>query len=144
MKLSSTAFSEGGPIPRRYTCDGEDVSPPLAVEEIPAGARSLALVVEDPDAPRGTWDHWLALDLPVLAAIPEGAEGLGVPGVSSWGRTGYGGPCPPSGRHRYVFTVYAVDTVLGLGEGASKGELRSAVEGHVLSVATLTGVYGRE
>ncbi len=143
MRITSSAFAEGGGIPARYTCDGEDVSPPLAIEGVPAGTRTLALVVDDPDAPGGTWDHWVAFDIPVTDTIPEGVGELGVAGVNSWGRPGYGGPCPPRGAHRYVFTIYAVDTVLDLGGGASSGELRRALTGHVLGKASLTGTYRR-
>jgi len=143
MRVTSVAFEDGGEIPVRHTCDGGDVSPPLAVDGVPDGTRTLALVVDDPAAPGGTWDHWVAFDIPVAAAVPEGADGLGVAGVNSWGRAGYGGPCPPRGTHRYVFTVYAVDTVLGLAPGSTSAELRRALAGHVLARASLTGTYRR-
>lgn len=143
MQLTSTAFEDGGPIPQQYTCDGRDVSPPLSLADVPAGARSLALVMDDPDAPRGTWDHWVAFDLPVVDDIAEDAGPLGTDGENSWGRLGYGGPCPPGGTHRYFFTVYALDTELGLAAGATKTELLDAMEGHVLAAATLMGRYGR-
>lgn len=143
MRVTSAAFGPGGEIPVRHTCDGGDVSPPLAVDGLPDGTRTLALVVDDPDAPGGTWDHWVAFDIPVAASVPEGADALGVAGVNSWGRAGYGGPCPPRGTHRYVFTVYAVDTVLGLDPGSTSAELRRALAGHVLARASLTGTYRR-
>jgi len=144
MRLTSSAFAHEGLIPRRYTCDGADVSPPLELEEIPAAAVSLVLIMDDPDAPAGTWDHWIAYDIPATTTvIPEGVGSLGTPGRNSWGRTGYGGPCPPSGTHRYFFTVYAPDTDLGLGPGAGKSQLLDALSGHVLAEATLMGRYGR-
>jgi hypothetical protein len=143
MHLISSAFEPGGAIPRRFTCDGEDISPPLALQDIPAGAVSLLLVMDDPDAPRGSWDHWIAYDVPVSPEIPEAAASLGTPGRNSWGRNAYGGPCPPGGTHRYVFTVYALDTRLGLAPGADKSTVLAALEGHVLAKATLMGRYSR-
>jgi Raf kinase inhibitor-like YbhB/YbcL family protein len=143
MELTSDAFRHETRIPSKYTCDGDDVSPPLAISGIPAGTEALALVVDDPDAPSGTWDHWVAYDIPVSETIPEGVATLGTAGRNSWGRSGYGGPCPPSGTHRYFFTVYALDTTLGLEAGATKQTLLDAVEGHVLAEATLLGRYSR-
>ena len=143
MRLSSTAFEPDGPIPRRYTCDGLDASPPLALADVPAAAVSLVLVMDDPDAPRGTWDHWVAYDIPVGTQIAEAVAALGTPGRNSWGRTGYGGPCPPSGTHRYVFSVYAVDSRLGLAPGADKAAVLGAIAGHVLAEARLVGLYQR-
>jgi Raf kinase inhibitor-like YbhB/YbcL family protein len=143
MELTSDAFRHEARIPSKYTCDGDEVSPPLTVSGVPAGAATLALVVDDPDAPSGTWDHWVAYDIPVTDAIPEGVATLGTPGRNSWGRSGYGGPCPPSGSHRYFFTVYALDTALGLASGARKATLLEAMEGHVLAEATLLGRYSR-
>ncbi len=143
MQLTSTAFGNEQPIPERYTCDGEDVSPPLAIAGTPEGTQTLALVMDDPDAPRGVWDHWVAFDIVPRSEIPEDVGPLGVAGANSWGRTGYGGPCPPSGTHRYFFTVYALDTQLALGPGASKADMLAAVEGHVLDQATLMGTYAR-
>jgi Raf kinase inhibitor-like YbhB/YbcL family protein len=143
MELTSAGFRDGGMIPSEYTCDGDDVSPPLALSDIPAGARSLALIMDDPDAPGGTWDHWVAYDVAVMDAIPEGIADLGTAGRNSWGRTGYGGPCPPGGTHRYYFSVYALDAPLGLAAGADKTELLEAMEGHILAHATLMGRYSR-
>ena len=105
MRITSTAFEPEGDIPSRYTCDGEDISPPLAIEDLPPETVSLVLVMDDPDAPMGTWDHWLAYDIEPRTQIPEAVEGLGTPGTNSWERTGYGGPCPPGGTHRYFFAV---------------------------------------
>jgi Raf kinase inhibitor-like YbhB/YbcL family protein len=143
MRLSSSAFGHEDDIPRRFTCDGDDVSPPLTVSDAPAGAAALVLVMDDPDAPGGTWDHWVAYDIPVTAQIPEGVASLGTAGTNSWGRTGYGGPCPPSGTHRYFFVVYAVDATIGLPAGADKGEVLDAISGHVLAEAALMGRYAR-
>lgn len=143
MNLISDVFENESTIPTKYTCDGDDVSPPLGLSDIPAGAESLALVVEDPDAPAGTWDHWVAYDIPVMNEIPEGVDSLGTPGQNSWGRPGYGGPCPPSGTHRYVFTVYALDARLDIESGADKPAVLKALDGHVLATATLMGRYSR-
>ena len=110
MRVTSTAFAPGALIPARYTCDGLDVSPPLTIHDIPASAVTLVLVMDDPDAPGGTWDHWLAYDVPVRDEVPEAVGSLGTPGKNSWRRMTYRGPCPPSGTHRYVFTVSALDT----------------------------------
>jgi Raf kinase inhibitor-like YbhB/YbcL family protein len=143
MQLTSTAFEHEGTIPERYTCDGADVSPPLALAEVPAEARTLVLIMDDPDAPRGTWDHWVAYDIPPDAEIPEGAGSLGTDGTNSWGRSGYGGPCPPSGTHRYFFNLYALNTELGLAPGATKEQVLDAMTGHVVAQGTLLGRYGR-
>ncbi len=144
MRLTSDAFRNATRIPTRYTCDGDGVSPPLAMADLPAGAVALALVVDDPDAPRGTWDHWVAYDIPLLDAIPEAVADLGTPGANSWGGPGYGAPCPPGGgSHRYFFTVYALDARLGLDPGATKATVLGAMQGHVLDEATLVGIYSR-
>ena len=143
MRLTSSAFEHEGLIPRRHTCDGPDVSPPLTLHDIPAAARSLVLVMDDPDAPGGTWDHWLAYDIPVEAGISEAVASLGTLGRNSWGRAKYGGPCPPSGSHRYVFSLYALDARLGLEPGAAKATVLDAMAGHVLAEASLMGRYQR-
>jgi Raf kinase inhibitor-like YbhB/YbcL family protein len=143
MRLTSTAFEPGAEIPRRFTCDGRDVSPPLALHDVPPEARSLVLIMDDPDAPGGTWDHWITYDIPVTHDVPEGVAALGTAGRNSWGRTGYGGPCPPRGTHRYVFSVYALDSELGLAQGADKAAVLKAISGHVLAEARLTGRYAR-
>ena len=148
--LTSAAFQEGGAIPSRYTCDGEDLSPPLAWSEPPAGTRSVALISDDPDAPGKTWVHWvlyhlpptsqgLPEGLPTAAQLPDGAR----QGTTDFGRSGYGGPCPPSGTHRYVFTLYALETMLSLPPGATKRKVEGAMKGHVLAQATLMGTYAR-
>jgi Raf kinase inhibitor-like YbhB/YbcL family protein len=142
--LTSTAFTEGEAIPSRHTCDGEDVSPPLAWSGAPDGTAAFALIVDDPDA-RG-WIHWLAADIPAdQAALEEGASGssAGTEGRTDFGRTGYGGPCPPSGSHRYAFEVFALSEPVGLSSGFSADELRTAMEGKVLASGRLTGTYRR-
>jgi len=143
MRLSSPAFGPGDPIPSRFACDGADVSPALDIADIPEGTACLALVMDDPDAPIGTWDHWVAYDIPVATAVPEGAKTLGTAGRNSWRKTGYGGPCPPFGEHRYFFKVYALDRPLGLPAGASKKQVLEALKGRVLAEATLMGRYTR-
>jgi Raf kinase inhibitor-like YbhB/YbcL family protein len=148
FELTSAAFAAGEPIPPKYTCDGDDVSPPLEWSEPPAGTQSFALICDDPDAPVGTWVHWVLYDLPAETrtlpeAVPSDADlpSGGRNGENSWRRLGYGGPCPPSGTHRYFFKLYALDTALDLAAGASKKELLGAMEGHVLAQAELMGVY---
>lgn len=143
MELTSTAFRNETRIPTKHTCDGSGVSPPMQISWIPEATVGLALVVEDPDAPRGTWDHWVAYDISPTASIAEGVGTLGTAGRSSGGSLGYEGPCPPSGTHRYIFTVYALDTRLGLAPGADKATLLGRIEGHVLATATLLGRYSR-
>jgi Raf kinase inhibitor-like YbhB/YbcL family protein len=144
MKLTSSAFEDGQKIPSLYTADEKDISPPLAVNDVPQDAKSLVLIMDDPDAPIGTWDHWIVFDMPVQTAqIPEGTEPEGIPGRNSWGRTGYGGPAPPSGTHRYFFKLYALDKELGLKQGAGKKDIENAMKGHVLAEAQLMGKYSR-
>jgi Raf kinase inhibitor-like YbhB/YbcL family protein len=152
LSLSSSAFSEGGPIPSRYTCEDRDVSPPLSRSGAPSGTKSLALIVDDPDAPdprapKRTWVHWVVYDLPPDAGgLPEGGPlpGGSREGRNDWGRTGYGGPCPPIGRHRYFHKLYALDTTLGDLGRPTKAEVEKAMEGHVLAEARLMGTYQKE
>ena len=150
MQLTSPAFTEGATIPAKYTCEGGDVAPPLAWAGVPTEARSLALIVDDPDAPdpaapRMTWVHWVLYNLPPQSqGLPEGAASLPAgtkPGRSDFGRTGYGGPCPPVGRHRYFHKLYALDTVLPDLREATKAQLELAMKGHVLAQAQLIGTY---
>ncbi len=143
MQLTSPAFTEGESIPLRFTCDGADVSPPLLIEAVPEGTVALVLVMDDPDAPVGTWDHWVAFDIAPIESIAEDVGSLGVDGVNSWGRTGYGGPCPPSGTHRYIFRVIAVSAELGLAAGSGKTEVLAAAAPITLAEATLMGRYAR-
>lgn len=143
MQLTSAAFGQGDAIPVRFTCDGDDISPALTVTDIPTDAVSLVLIMEDPDAPGGTWDHWIAYDIPVATEIVENVGALGTAGTNSWGESGYGGPCPPSGTHRYLFTISAVDSDLGIQIGATKAQVLAALDGRVLAEATLMGTYSR-
>ena len=152
FQISSSAFDEGQPIPTRYTADNRNVSPPLLWTDPPAGTLSLALVCEDPDAPRGTWTHWvlfnlppttrsLAKGLPPTSPTQDGAE----QGVNDFGKVGYGGPSPPPGKpHRYFFKLFALDQMLDLPPGASRAQLLSAMKGHVLGEAEIMGTYQRE
>jgi Raf kinase inhibitor-like YbhB/YbcL family protein len=151
FELTSPVFAPGESIPTKYTCDGDDISPPLAWTDPPAGTQSFALICDDPDAPVGTWVHWVLYNLPADArslpeAVPSGAElsGGGLHGENSWRRLGYGGPCPPSGTHRYFFKLYALDTVLDLDAGVDKKQVLRAMDGHVLAQAELMGVYSRQ
>ncbi len=144
MRLTGPAFGHNQPIPEKYTCDGADIIPPLAFGGVPTGTKSLALIMDDPDAPSGTWDHWIVFDMPGDAkGVAEGEEPKGIRGKNSSGDLKYGGPCPPNGQHRYVFKLYALETVLGLKEGASKKEIESAIQGRILDQAELVGVYSR-
>lgn len=147
MEITSTAFEDGTVIPVKYTCDGEDISPRIDVTFPPAGAANLVLIVDDPDAPVGTWDHWVEFDIPIPGDEITWAEGvaiIGTPGNNSWNVTGYGGPCPPEGQdHRYFFTVYALDADLLLPEGVQSDDVREAMEGHILGEAQLMGTYAR-
>ena len=148
--IKTTAFTEGGTIPRKYTCDGSDLSPELTWVGAPAGTQSLALIADDPDAPVGTWTHWIVWNISPEAALPEGVakvESLSDgtrQGKNDFKRIGYGGPCPPPGKpHRYFFKMYALDSKLDVKPGASRNELERAMKGHVLAQAELVGKYGR-
>ena len=152
MKLTSAAFGENQSIPKVYTCEGKNVSPPLAWSGVPAGAKSLVLVVDDPDAPdpaapRVTWVHWVLYDIPASAAgLAEGIASAALPkgtreGSNGWQRTVYGGPCPPVGRHRYFHKLYALDTVLPDLEKPSTAALEQAMKGHILAQTQLIGTY---
>jgi Raf kinase inhibitor-like YbhB/YbcL family protein len=154
MKLTSTAFKNDASIPSRYTCDGANVSPPLAFGALPPGTKSLALIVTDPDAPdpkapKTTWVHWIVYNLPAdTAGLREAVPAKGMPagaldGTNDFGHTGYGGPCPPIGRHRYVHTLYALDTVLADLDRPTRAKLLAAMEGHVLAKVELIGTYQR-
>jgi Raf kinase inhibitor-like YbhB/YbcL family protein len=143
MKVESPAFNEGKRIPKLYTCEGEDVSPPLIVTDIPKNAKSLVVIVDDPDAPNGTFDHWLAWNFPIKELIPQDVRPP-VQGRNHFGETRYRGPCPPrGGPHRYYFKVFAVDYKLILKEGCTKFEVESAMKDHVVGKAHLMGVYQR-
>lgn len=151
LEIKSPAFSEGAMIPSKYTCEGQDVSPPLEIHGVPEQAKSLALISDDPDAPRGTWVHWVLYDWPAdRPTIPENVPKIGqLPngakqGTNDFRRLGYGGPCPPSGTHRYFFRVYALDQPVGKGAGLTKTELLEAIRGHVLAEGQLMGRYARK
>lgn len=151
ITISSPAFTEGGMIPHKYTCDGADVSPPLEFEGVPGEAKSLALIADDPDAPMGTWVHWVLYNMdPEITEIVEDVpadEKLEIGachGITDFGRFGYGGPCPPSGTHRYYFKLYALDTMLDLSGKISKDDLEEAMDGHILAEGRLMGKYKRQ
>ena len=150
VTISSTAFSNGSLIPSQYTCDGANISPPLQWSGLPPGTKALALIVDDPDAPAKTWVHWVVYDLPgSRSELPENVrpqEKLpdgGKQGTNDFKKIGYGGPCPPSGTHRYFFKLYALDTETSLNPGATKDELLKAIEGHVVAQGELVGKYKR-
>ncbi len=143
MNLTSSAFTNNGQIPERYTCHDQDITPPLQWSDVPQQTKSLALMLSDPDAPSGTWEHWLIFNLSKdssglpenLKKLPDGAE----IGLNSWGKMQYNGPCPPSGEHRYVFRLYALDTLLNLPGKIKRQEFEAAIKGHVLATAELLG-----
>lgn len=149
--LESKAFKHGGDISRKFTCEGDDLSPALSWSEPPAGTKSLALIVDDPDAPAGTWVHWVLYDLePHIRELPEGVtkaeevQGVGKQGLNDFRKVGYGGPCPPPGKpHRYFFKLYALDTKLTIRARASKQDVEKAMQGHILARAELMGRYKR-
>lgn len=152
LALTSPVFEHGQPILRKYTCNGDDVSPPLEWTEVPAGTKSLALIVDDPDAPdpaapKRVWVHWVLYNLPPdTSRLAEGLGGADLPagtleGLNDWVKLGYGGPCPPIGQHRYFFRLYALDCVLGNLAQPTRKELEKAMRGHVLAEAELVGVY---
>ena len=145
LKIASPAFVSNGYIPARYTCDGTDISPPLEIGNIPAEAKSLTLIVDDPDAPVGMWVHWVVWNIdPATREIGEDSvPHAATQGKNDWKRNGYGGPCPPSGVHRYFFKLYALDTKLNLGAGTTKSNLEKAMEGHILAKSELIGLYKR-
>ncbi|MFA5412662.1 MAG: YbhB/YbcL family Raf kinase inhibitor-like protein [Candidatus Micrarchaeia archaeon] len=144
MKLESPAFANGGNIPLKYGCDGQDVSPALRISAAPNGTKSFALVLDDPDSPSGKFVHWVLWNIPAgTTSIAEGAS-PGTSGKNNFGRSGYGGPCPPPGpAHNYRFTVYALDSMLNLSAGSTKEQLDAAMQGHILGQAELRGRYGR-
>ncbi|MFP4302730.1 MAG: YbhB/YbcL family Raf kinase inhibitor-like protein [Spirochaetaceae bacterium] len=150
MKLTSTAFSEGSAIPEQYSCDGQDISPPLHWQDVPAGTETFVLIADDPDAPVGTWVHWVIYDIPGRAReLQENYPKQEVDsdgskqGTNDFKKIGYGGPCPPGGTHRYFFKLYALDTSLDAEAGLSKKEIVKRMEGHVLDEAQLMGTYSR-
>ena len=143
LTITSPAFTEGMPIPSKYSCDSEDINPQIDISDIPLETESFALIMYDPDASGGNWVHWVMWNIPVTQRIEEGSA-PGVQGENSWGWNNYGGPCPPSGTHRYVFKVYALDTVLKLHNSTDRVELERQIQGHILAEGQLMGVYTRE
>jgi Raf kinase inhibitor-like YbhB/YbcL family protein len=144
----TSVFENGEKIPYLYTCDGKDISPPLSWKDLPVGTKSVVLVMDDPDAPTGTWDHWIVYNIPTtvhtleenVQTLPQGA----LLGRNSWSRSSYGGPCPPRGEeHRYFFKLYAIDTILPLNSGMTKQEIEEAIRGHVITATELVGKYQR-
>lgn len=142
LKVSSTAFQDHETIPSKYTCDGKDINPPLDIDDIPMEAKSLALIMDDPDAPRGTWVHWIVWNIPITHHIREN-EKPGDEGLNDSDDNQYGGPCPPSGTHRYFFKVYALDTLLDLPSETGKEQLEKKMSKHIIAFGQLVGLYTR-
>jgi len=143
MEITSPAFKHNEYIPAKYTCEGNDINPELAIAGIPEGSKSLALIMDDPDAPIGVWVHWVVFDIPIVSRIAENSV-PGKLGITNSGSKDYHGPCPPSGTHHYFFKIYALDTQLNLKEGISKGQLEKAMQGHIMDKAELIGLYKRK
>jgi Raf kinase inhibitor-like YbhB/YbcL family protein len=145
MKITSSAFQEGGNIPSKFTCDGSDTSPPLQITGVPSEAKSLVLIADDPDAPSGLFTHWLIWNIPPQTnSISEGSAPKGVHGTNDFGKPDYKGPCPPPGTHRYSFKIYALDRELDLRGGAKRSQLDAAMKGHVVAQGVLVGRYARK
>jgi Raf kinase inhibitor-like YbhB/YbcL family protein len=145
IKITSSAFHEGGNIPSKFTCDGSDTSPPLQIDGVPSGAKSLALIADDPDAPGGLFTHWLIWNVPPqTTSIPEGGATKGIQGTNDFGKLGYRGPCPPPGAHRYSFKIFALDRELDLRAGAKRSQVEMAMKGHVIAHGELVGRYARK
>jgi Raf kinase inhibitor-like YbhB/YbcL family protein len=144
MKITSSAFQEGGNIPSKFTCDGSDTSPPLQITGVPSEAKSLVLIADDPDAPSGLFTHWLVWNIPPQTnSIAEGGAPKGVHGTNDFGKSGYKGPCPPPGTHRYSFKIFALDRELDLSSGAKRRQVDTAMKGHVIGQGELVGRYAR-
>jgi Raf kinase inhibitor-like YbhB/YbcL family protein len=145
LNINSPAFKNNSHIPEKYTCDGQDLNPPLLIENVPSRAKSLALIVDDPDAPAGTWVHWVVWNIPPGSkeikenSVPQNAQ----QGINDFGKHNYGGPCPPPGTHRYFFKLYALDTLLNLGANSTKADLENAMAGHIIEQAQIIGLYKR-
>jgi len=145
MKIASSAFQEAASIPSKFTCDGPDASPPLRISDVPSGAKSLVLIVDDPDAPGGLFTHWIVWNIPPqTGSIAEGSSPKGVQGTNDFGKSGYGGPCPPAGTHRYYFRIFALDRELDLPFGARRAQIDDAIKGHVIAQGDLMGRYSRK
>ena len=143
LSVMSSAFENNKFIPAKYTCDGDDVNPPLAIEGVPEGTKTLALIVDDPDAPMGTWDHWIVWNIPATTSKIAENTVPGTEGMNDFRRRSYGGPCPPSGTHRYFFKVYALDLKLDLSPTSRKRDVEKAMQGHILAKGELVGLYRR-
>src|SRR5437773_2141413 len=144
MKITSPAFQQGGNIPSKFSCDGGNTNPPLQLSDVPSEAKSLVLIVDDSDAPGGSFTHWAVWNIsPETTAIAEGSTPKGVQGTNDFGKSGYGAPCPPSGAHRYYFKIFALDRQLDLSSGARRGQLDAAMKGHVVGQAELMGKYSK-
>lgn len=144
LKLTSPAFENNGNIPSIYTCQGQDINPELNIKGIPEQAKSLVLIIDDPDAPMGTWDHWVMWNMPVISKIDENSVPSGaIQGKNSWAKNGYGGPCPPSATHSYAFKLYALDTTLNLDSNSDKKDAEKAMQGHILDQTKLIGKYSK-
>ncbi len=142
MTIASSAFQQNGNIPSKFTCDGSNASPPLQISGVPSEAKSLVLIADDPDAPNGLFTHWLVWNIPSRTnSIAEGSAPKGVHGTNDFGKSGYGGPCPPSGTHRYYFRIFALDRELALPSGAKRSQLEAAMKGHVIAKGELVGRY---
>ena len=145
MKITSSAFQDGGNIPSKFTCDGSDTSPPMQITSVPAEAKTLVLIADDPDAPSGLFTHWLVWNIPPQTnSIAEASAPKGVHGTNDFGKSGYGGPCPPPGTHRYSFKAFALDRELALPSGAKRGQVDAAMKGHVIAQGELMGRYARK
>ena len=145
MKITSSAFQQGANIPSKFSCDGANTNPPLQISDVPPEAKSLVLIVDDPDAPSGLFTHWAVWNIPPQTnTIAEGSTPKGVQGTNDFGRSGYGGPCPPSGTHRYYFKIFALDRELDLPFGAKRSQLDAAMKGHVIAQGELMGRYSRK
>ena len=145
MKITSPAFQQGGNIPSKFSCDGGNTNPPLQLSDVPSEAKSLVLIVDDSDAPGGSFTHWAVWNIsPDTSAITEGSTPKGVQGINDFDKSGYGGPCPPSGAHRYYFKIFALDRQLDLSSGARRGQLDAAMKGHVVAEGELMGRYSRK
>ncbi len=143
LLVKSPAFENNKHVPAKYTCDGADVNPPLNIEGVPEEAKTLVLIVDDPDAPMGTFDHWVVWNIPAATRVIKENSVPGKEGLSSYGKHSYSGPCPPSGTHRYFFKIYALDTDLDLKFSSTKRDVEKAMEGHVLAEGELVGLYSR-
>jgi Raf kinase inhibitor-like YbhB/YbcL family protein len=148
MELTSSAFKQGEKIPSKYTCDRENISPPLTWSDVPLGTKSFALIMEDPDAPSGVWDHWILFNIPEnVTSLPEDLKQLppgAVLGLNSWNKPSYGGPCPPDREHRYFFKLYALNIILPATLSADKAQIINAMNGHILASTELMGKYHRK